>query len=199
MRWIRLKSVPVSLALGLGTLASAQTGPQGGQAPTLTPEMRARMAQMQPVIDLAQTVRLLPELEKNAATAVNRAQAKALLTILTTLQRSSAVQPNDARKYLTQIEDRILTEKQLSALDGLVIKAEAERAAQRARRPAGGAAGQARIPGLPGGGFGGQRPGGPAGQGGAGGQNAQPGSFNPFREGRGADALGAYIAALRKK
>ena len=34
------------------------------------------MAQMQPIIDLSQTVRLLPELEKNKATAMSKTQAK---------------------------------------------------------------------------------------------------------------------------
>ena len=75
--------------------------------------------------------------------------------------------------------------------------------------PSGAAGGQGgagvRIPGLPGGIGGGQRP---AGQGGSGanarGQNAQggqfdPTKFNPFKTGRGADALKTYIAALQKK
>jgi hypothetical protein len=87
-----------TLALGA---ASAQTGTQR----QMTPEMQARMKAMQPVNDLAQTVRLLPDLEKNKATALTKAQAKLLLPILTTIQKASSVQPNDARKYLTQIEE----------------------------------------------------------------------------------------------
>ncbi|WP_019009235.1 hypothetical protein [Deinococcus aquatilis] len=185
----------LTTALLLASVAAAQTAGSGFQ---MTPEMRARMAAMQPIIDLSQTVRLLPELEKNKATAITRTQAKTLLTILTTLQKA-AVQPNDAKKYLTQIEDKILTEKQLTALDTLVIKAEKEQQAQRAARQNGQTA---RVPGIPGGLLGGQRPGGQnaqrqAGTGQAG--QRQPGTFNPFKEGRGADALNSYIALLKKK
>lgn len=192
-----------TVTLGLVSLASAQTG-QGAQNPNLTPEMRARMAQMKPVMDLAQDVRLLPELEKNKATAMTKAQARQLLPILTALQQASAVAPNDAKKYLSQIEDKILTDKQLTAMDDLALKAEQERAARRAQAQAGGQAGGARVPGLPPffgpGGQGGVRTGaqGAAGQGGQA-QNAQPGQFNPFKQGRGADALKAYIAVLQKK
>ena len=119
----------LTAALTLATLASAQ---QTGQ--TLTAEQRARIAQMQPINDLSQTVRLLPELEKNKATAATKTQAKSLLTLLATLQKAAAIQPNDAKKYLTQIEDKILSDKQLTALDSLMLKAEQERAAQRAQR-----------------------------------------------------------------
>ena len=191
----------LTAALTLATLASAQ---QTGQ--TLTAEQRARIAQMQPINDLSQTVRLLPELEKNKATAATKTQAKSLLTLLATLQKAAAIQPNDAKKYLTQIEDKILSDKQLTALDALVIKAEKEREAQRTQRQAGGQSGAGvRIPGLPGGIGGGQRPAGQGGSGAnAGGQNAQggqfdPTKFNPFKTGRGADALKTYIAALQKK
>ncbi len=200
----------LTAALALTSLASAQ---QNGAAQNrqLTPEMRARMAQMQPINDLSQTVRLLPDLEKNKATAVTKAQAKSLLTLLGTLQKASAIQPNDAKKYLAQIEDKILTDKQLTALDDLMLRAEQQRAAQRAQRQAGGTQGGAgvRIPGLPGGGlggggFGGQRSGAQGGNGANGGQNApggqfDPTRFNPFKQGRGADALKAYIAVLQKK
>jgi hypothetical protein len=206
-----MKNVLVfTAALTLIPLASAQ---QNGSAQNrqMTPEMRARMAQMQPINDLSQTVRLLPDLEKNKATAVTRAQAKSLLTLLGTLQKASAIQPNDAKKYLAQIEDKILTDKQLTALDDLMLKAEQQRAAQRTQRQAGGTPGGAgvRIPGLPGGGFGGgagggQRSGAQGGNGANGGQNApggqfDPTKFNPFKQGRGADALKAYIAVLQKK
>lgn len=193
--------------LTLAAFASAQQTTPNRQ---MTPEMRARMAQFQTVNDLAQDIRLLPELEKNKATAMSKAQAKQLLPILTALQKATGVQPNDAKKYLTQIEDKILTDKQLTALDSLVLKAEKEREAQRAQRQAGsGAQGGAgvRLPGVPGGlggGFAGQRPGGQAARGAAGGQNAQggpfdPTKFNPFKQGRAADALKAYIAVLQKK
>lgn len=172
-------------ALTLGA-ASAQTGTQR----QMTPEMQARMKAMQPVNDLAQTVRLLPDLEKNKATALTRAQAKLLLPILTTIQKATSVQPNDAKKYLTQIEDKILTAKQLTALDSLMLKAEQDREARRTQaQRSGGQGGQG---GNGQGGPGGDRPGAPAGQG-------QPGQFNPFKQGRTAEQLGAYIKVLQKK
>jgi hypothetical protein len=198
-------SLFLTSVFALCAFASAQQNTPNRQ---MTPEMRARMAQFQSINDLAQDIRLLPELEKNKATALTKAQARQLLPILTALQKATSVQPNDAKKYLSQIEDKILTEKQLTALDGLMLKAEQQRAAQRAQRGTNGGGGQGqsgvRIPGVPGGfggGFGGQRPGG---QSVAGGQNAQggqfdPSKFNPFRQGRAADALKAYIAVLQKK
>ncbi|WP_019585404.1 hypothetical protein [Deinococcus apachensis] len=204
------KYVKVILPLGFVLLpvAAAQQSSRSGQnAPQLTPEMRARMAQMQPIMDLSQTVRLLPDLEKNKATAVTKAQARQLLPILTALQKAKAVQPNDAKKYLTQIEDKILTGKQLTALDDLTLKAEQEREARRAQAQQSGQGGQGgfRIPGVPGG-LGAQRAAGTGqnragqnGQGQGGPGNFQPGQFNPFAQGRGADALKQYIAVLQKK
>lgn len=191
--------------LALVTLASAQQGGQTGGR-QLTPEMQARMKQMQPILDLAQDIRLLPDLEKSPATAMTKAQARQLLPILTALQKASGIQPNDARKYLSQIEDKIMTDRQLTAMDDLQLKAEQERAARRAQAQASGGAGGVRIPGVPGagggfggGGFGGgQRPGGQNGAQGPGG-TFQPGQFNPFKQGRQADALKAYIAVLQKK
>lgn len=193
-----------ALTLALLGAVNAQTGTQR----QMTPEMQARMKAMQPVLDLAQTVRLLPDLEKNKATALTKAQAGQLLPILTAIQKASSVQPNDAKKYLTQIEDKILTDKQLTAMDDLQLKAEQEREARRTQaqrtQTQGGGQGQ-RVPGLPGGlggvlGGQGQRPGGagqaPAGQSGQGGQ---PGTFNPFKQGRAAGQLGAYIKVLQKK
>ncbi|GGR47689.1 hypothetical protein GCM10008959_06110 [Deinococcus seoulensis] len=190
--------VPAALtltALTLGAASAQQTGQR-----QMTPEMQARMKAMQPITDLAQTVRLLPDLEKNRATALTKAQAAQLLPILTTLQKAAAVQPNDAKKYLTQIEDKILTAKQLTALDGLFLKAEKEREAQRAQRQSSGQNAGTRIPGLPGGvgGFGGNRSGGQNAQG-QNGQGGQPGQFNPFKQERTAEQLKAYVALLKKK
>ncbi|MBZ9750423.1 hypothetical protein K7W42_06060 [Deinococcus sp. HMF7604] len=199
-----MKNVLMTAAVVSASFAAAQTSGQ----PQMSAEQRARMTQMQAVMDLAQTVRLLPELEKNKTTALTKAQAKVLLPILTTIQKAASVQPNDAKKYLTQIEDKVLTSKQLTALDTLMLKAEKEREAQRAQRQAGSQGGQARIPGVPGGflpGQGqGQRPSGQAGQGAQAArdgqaQGGQPGQFNPFKQGRSADDLKKYIAALQKK
>ncbi len=203
MKNIPLKSALLTAALALSALASAQ---QNGRQ-NLTPEQRARFAQMQSINDLAQDIRLLPQLEKNKATAMSKAQAKSLLSIFSALQKATSIQPNDAKKYLSQIEDKILTDRQLTAMDDLALKAEQQRTAQRAQRQAG-AGGQGagvRIPGLPGGFGGGARPGGQGGNAAnANGQNGQggqfdPSKFNPFKTGRGADALKAYIAVLQKK
>ncbi|MBB6017100.1 hypothetical protein ACFP9V_22875 [Deinococcus radiopugnans] len=185
----------LTTVLALATLAFAQ---QGGQ--TLSAEQRARMTQMQPANDLAQDIRLLPGLEKNKATAVTKAQARSLLSILTTLQKATSIQPNDAKKYLTQIEDKILTDTQLTALDALVIKDEKEREAQRAQRQATGqnSAGVL-LPGNLGGLGGGAASGRNTVNAGAQGSQFDPSKFNPFKDGRGADALKTYIAALQKK
>lgn len=194
---------PIVLALlATATAQSGQTpGGQGqGAGRALSPEMRARMAQMQPVMDLAQDLRLLPELEKNKATALTGAQAKQLLPIIATLQKARAVTAADARKYLAQIEDKLLNDRQLTALDSLHLKAEE---AREARRTQGGqrqgAQGLPRLPGMPGAAFGGRQ--------GAQGQGNQtrpagafdPANFNPFKAGRDADALKAYVATLQKK
>jgi len=192
------------LTLSLLTgLASAQQNTPRATPPQMTAEMRTRMAQMQPITDLAETVRLLPELEKNKATAVTRTQAKSLLSILTALQKAAAVQPNDAKKYLAQIEDKILTGKQLTALDSLLLKAEEQRAASRAQAQRSGQTGQPRIPGMPVPGMDGQgqsrtRQGGQN-QAGQGPGARQPGQCNPFKQGRTAEALTAYMKVLQKK
>ncbi len=192
------------LTLSLLTgLASAQQNTPRATPPQMTAEMRTRMAQMQPITDLAETVRLLPELEKNKATAVTRTQAKSLLSILTALQKAAAVQPNDAKKYLAQIEDKILTSKQLTALDSLLLKAEEQRAASRAQAQRSGQTGQPRITGMPLPGMAGQgqnrtRQGGQN-QAGQGPGARQPGQFNPFKQGRTAEALTAYMKVLQKK
>lgn len=193
------KAVLVSTALAVTALAAAQQSQGGNFQQNMTPEQRARFQAMKPIFDLAQDIRLLPDLEKNKATAMTRAQAQQLLPILTTLQKAASIQPNDAKKYLSQIEDKILTDKQLTAMDDLQLKAEQERQARAAQRQASGQSGQ-RLPGVPGGFFGGQRQGGQNGQN-AQGQNGQNGQrqFNPFKQGRSADALKAYIAVLQKK
>lgn len=196
--------LPTSL-LVLVSLASAQQGGMGqsGQQRQMTPEMQARMKQMQPIMDLAQGVRLLPDLEKNKATAMTRAQAAQLLPILKALQTAQALDPNNARKYLSQIEDKILTDRQLTAMDDLALKEEKERAARRAQAQKGQT--NTRIPGVPGGMLGGQNRAGQNNQNGSrnaqgqAGQGSRSGQFNPFKQGRQADALKAYIAVLQKK
>lgn len=181
----------------------AQPGQGGGQQRQLDPAQRARFAALQPVFDLSGRVSLMPELEKTPKTALTKAQAKQLLPLLLRLQGAPSITAQSATATLTQIEDKILTDAQVTALDDLDLKRQEERRAARASNP-GGAAGQGfRLPGLPGGAFGG-------GQGGQNrqGQNGQQasqggapgnGPFNPFTRGRGADTLKSYIAVLQKK
>ncbi|AZI43880.1 hypothetical protein EHF33_08915 [Deinococcus psychrotolerans] len=195
-----LKILTISASLLLGAASAQQGQPaqrQGGQQRQIDPAQRARFQAMRPVFDLASRVSLMAELEKNKAQAVTKAQAKQLVPLLQKLQTSASISGADATKMLSQIEDKILTDKQVTALDDLDLKRQEDRRAARAKQ---GSAQQGgiRIPGLPGGGFGGQNRQGQAGQAGTGGAPAG-GSFNPFKQGREADALKAYIALLQKK
>ncbi|UWX64055.1 hypothetical protein [Deinococcus rubellus] len=134
---------------------------------------------------------------------MTKAQAKQLLPLLQKLQSAASITAADATKTLSQIEDKILTDKQVTALDDLDLKRQEERRAARQKAGGNGQGSGFRIPGLPGGAFGGQN------RQGQNGQNAQgqqagrggPGSgpFNPFKQGRQADALKSYIALLQKK
>ena len=202
----------------LGAASAQQTQPaqgqntqtQNGQTQNnqrqLDPAQRARFQAMQPIFDLASRVSLLSELEKDKANAVTRTQARQLLPLLQKLQSAASLTAADATKTLGQIEDKILTDKQVTALDDLDLKRQEQRRA--ARQKAGGSAqgGGFRIPGLPGGAFGGgqgrqnqngQNQNGQGQQAGRGGPGSGP--FNPFKQGRQADALKAYIALLQKK
>lgn len=203
---LRVFSLSATLLLGA---ASAQQGQpaqgQNGAQRSLDPAQRARFQAMQPILDLASRVSLMSELEKNKAQAVTRAQAKLLLPLLQKLQTSASIAPADATRTLTQIEDKILTDKQVTALDDLDLKRQEERRAVR-QKAGGSAQGTSfRVPGLPGGAFGGQNRQRQTAQGqNAQGQQAGPGGpgsgpFNPFKQGRQADALKTYIALLQKK
>ncbi len=195
-----LKILMLSSSLLLGAAFAQQGQPaqrQGTQQRQLDPAQRARFQAMRPVLDLASRVSLMAELEKNKAQAVTKAQAKQLVPLLQKLQTSASLSGADATKMLSQIEDKILTDKQVTALDDLDLKRQEERRAARAEQGSNPQGGGFRIPGLPGGGFGGNRQGqaGPGAQAGGG----QSGSFNPFKQGRQADSLKAYIAVLQKK
>lgn len=195
-----LKILMLSSSLLLGAAFAQQGQPaqgQGGQQRQVDPAQRARFQAMRPVFDLSSRVSLMSELEKDKASAVTKAQAKLLVPLLQKLQSSASIAPADATKMLSQIEDKILTDKQVTSLDDLDLKRQEERRAARAKQSGNQQGGGFRIPGLPGGALGGQNRQGQNGQGQAGaGQN---GPFNPFKQGRQADALKAYIAVLQKK
>ncbi|WP_161881256.1 hypothetical protein [Deinococcus alpinitundrae] len=207
-----LKSASRILLLGavlLGAASAQQTQPAQGQnrpgQRQLDPAQRARFQAMQSIFDLASRVSLLSELEKDKANAVTKAQAKQLVPLLQKLQSAASLTAADATKTLSQIEDKILSDKQVTALDDLDLKRQEARRVARQKAGGSGQGGGFRIPGLPGGAFGGQnRPRQTAqGQNGQGQQagRGSPGSgpFNPFKQGRQADALKAYIALLQKK
>ncbi len=202
---LRLLTLCAALVLGAASAQQGGTTPSGQNQPRqLDPAQRARFQAMQPVLDLAGRVSLLSELEKTPATAVTKAQAKQLLPLLQKLTTATSITPADATKTLTQLEDKILSDKQVTALDDLDLKRQEERRALRAKSGGSAQGGGLRIPGVPVriGAQGQNRPAGQA----QGGQQAgqRPGGFgsgpfNPFKQGRQADALKKYIAVLQKK
>jgi hypothetical protein len=199
-----LQVLALSLALLGGASFAQQAQPAQGQPGQLDPAQRARFAALQPVFDLSGRVSLLPELEKSPKTALSKAQARQLLPLLQQLQSAPAITAQGATKTLTQIEDKILTDAQVTALDDLDLRRQEERRAARAKNPNSAGGQGLRIPGLPGGGLGGQgggqnRQGQNGQQAGQGGGAFGSGPFNPFTRGRNADTLKAYIAVLQKK
>lgn len=196
----------LTIALALTSLAFAQQGGQnGGPGGGQNPQFRAQFEKFRPIFDLTSTVGLLDDLNKDAKNTITKAQAAKLVPVLKNLQTRADLKPADAEKILSQIEDSILTDAQVTKMDDLLLARQEEMRARRARQGNGGGQGG----GLFGGGA---RPGGEAGQARPGGQNGQRGPgggmfaairdgkpFNPFKEGRMADNLKTLIAALAKK
>lgn len=174
------------LALTLLTPASAQTGAPGG-GPS-DPAVRARMQALRPIFDLVGRVSLLGEMDAQKALAITKAQAKALLPILRDLQVRSDLNAKDAAMILAKIEDKILTDQQVTWLDDTQLKREEER---RQRFQNGGAA-PSGANGTP-----------PAGAGAGGGamfQAIQAGKpFNPFKDERMGKPLTELVALLAKR
>jgi hypothetical protein len=160
------------------------------------PAMRARMQAYQPVFDLVGRVELMKELDAQPGLAITKAQAKTLVPILKNLQTRTDLKPKDAAAILSQIEDKILTDKQVTWLDDTQLK-RAEERRQRAQNggsaPANGQgaqAGQGAANGArgPGGGRGGMF------------QAMQTGQpFNPFKDDRMGKPLADLIALLAKR
>jgi hypothetical protein len=195
----------------------AQTDPGGPQPPNgqtalggrtaPSAQMQAAMKKYQPVMDLVGTVNLLAEMDKVQAVAISKDQAKKLAPILKDLGSRADLKPADATKILTNLEDKILTDKQVTWLDDAQLKRQEERR-KRAAQTTGSSV---RLPGLPSAGSVG------AGQAGAG-QNANrpagaPGGdrqaqmeamlngkpFNPFKSRRGQENLKALTALVAKR
>ena len=112
--------------------AMTQTGAPGG-GPS-DPAVRARM---QPIFDLVGRVGVLGEMDAQKALAMTKAQAKSLLPILKDLQMRADLKAKDATAILVMIEDKMLTDKQVTWLDDTQPGREEER---RQRFQNGGAA-----------------------------------------------------------
>jgi hypothetical protein len=180
----------------------APGGAPGGGFGRNDPKMQAAFKKYQPVFDLMSTVNLLVDMDKEKAVAISKDQAKKLAPILKDLGSRADLKPADATKILTNIEDKILSDKQVTWMDDTRLKRQEERRKQAA---ANGANGAVRLPGVPGTGNG-QNANRPAGAGGPGGDrkaqmeamlNGKP--FNPFKTGRGQENLKALSDLITKR
>jgi hypothetical protein len=184
----------IAAVLALFSVSLAQTGGTGGPDPA----MRARMQAYQPVFDLTGRVSLMLEMDKQKGLAITKAQAKTLLPILKDLQTRADLKPKDATTILSKIEDKILTDKQVTWLDDTQLQREEERR-QRFQNGGGGAPNAAGAPGAGGaqGAAGGARPGGA--RGGMFQAISQGKPFNPFKDDRMGKPLADLIALLAKR
>ena len=198
-----------SLVLGTSFAQGDPTPPGGtpGGAPgggfgRNDPKMQAAFKKYQPVFDLMSTVNLMVDMDKEKTVAITKDQAKKLSPVLKDLGSRTDLKPADATKILTNIEDKILNDKQVTWMDDTRLKRQEERRKQAA---ANGANGAVRLPGVPGTGNG-QNANRPAGAGGLGGDrraqmeamlNGKP--FNPFKSGRGQESLKALTTLIAKR
>ena len=112
-------------SIALLTSALAQTGAPGG-GPS-DPAVRARMQVMQPIFDLVGRVSSLKEMDAQKVLALTKAQSKSLLPILEDLHMRTDLKAKDAAAILAKIEDKILSDKQVTWLDDTQLKREEER------------------------------------------------------------------------
>jgi hypothetical protein len=182
--------------------------PGGGFGRNADPKMQAAFKKYQPVFDLMSTINLMVDMDKEKAVAITKEQAKKLAPILKDLGSRADLKPADATKILTNIEDKILNDKQVTWMDDTRLKQQEERRKRAAANGANGANGAVRLPGLPGAGNGqgGQNANRPAGVGGPGGDrkaqmeamlNGKP--FNPFKTGRGQENLKVLTDLIAKR
>jgi hypothetical protein len=194
-----------SLLLGSSFAQGDPGGPPPGGNPGggfgRDPKMQAAFKKYQPVFDLIGTVNLLVDMDKEKDLAISKDQAKKLAPILKDLGSRSDLKPADATKILTNIEDKILNDKQVTWMDDTRLKQQEER---RKRAAANGAnSGGVRLPGVGGTGQGGNRQGGQGGPGGD--RKAQMDAmlngkaFNPFKAGRGQENLKALSDLIAKR
>ncbi len=179
-------------------------GGGGGFGRNADPKMQAAFKKYQPVFDLVSTVNLLADMDKEKTMAITKDQAKKLVPILKDLGSRADLKPVDATKILTNIEDKILTDKQVTWMDDTRLKQQEERRKRAAANGAGNNGG-VRLPGVggTGGGQGGNRPAGAGGQGGD--RRVQMEAmlngkaFNPFKTGRGQENLKALSDLIAKR
>ena len=189
----------------LFSVSFAQQGPGGGGPGGANPQMREAFKKYQPVFDLVSTINLMADMDKEKTLAITKDQAKKLAPILKDLGSRADLKPTDATKILTNIEDKILNDKQVTWMDDTRLKRQEERRKQAEAN--GGNNGGVRLPGLPGGGPGagqGNRQAGPGGPGGGDRRaqmeamlNGKP--FNPFKTGRSQESLKALTALIAKR
>jgi hypothetical protein len=198
---------PLLLTLAISSLfalAIAQQAPPGGGGFAPNPAMQAKMKKYQPWFDLTSTITLMNDVDKEKGLGFSKAQAKLALPILKDLAARAVLKPEDATKITTKLEDTVINDKQLKWMDDTQLKRDEERRKQMAARAATNASNSTiRLPGV-GGAGGGNRPPGAGGPGGGGQRamfdaimNDKP--YNPFKAGRGADALKTLTATLSKR
>lgn len=195
-----------SLLLGTSFAQGDPGGPPPGGNPGggfgQDPKMQAAFKKYQPVFDLMSTVNLMVDMDKEKAVAITKDQAKKLAPILKDLGSRADLKPADATKILTNIEDKILNDKQVVWMDDTRLKQQEERR-KRAAANGGGSNGGVRLPGV-GGTGGGNRQQGAGGQG-SGDRRAQMEAmlngkpFNPFKSGRGQESLKALSDLIAKR
>jgi hypothetical protein len=214
--------LPVLSSLVLVGLALGQQQPPGGGNGQNRNQMRELMQKYQPWFELAQSLALMQEVDKQKGLAFTKAQAKIGLPILTDLGKRAALAPKDATKILDTLESKFVNAKQLVWMDKTRLAREEERRKRAEERrlqqqgtgqtPNVGALAQGAAQGRPagagaGGGFFGARPGGQTGQTGQPDprarkmfeamQNNKP--FNPFKDGVQSDELKKFVQLMTKR
>jgi hypothetical protein len=196
-----LSSLLLSFSFAQGDPGGPSPGGNPGGGFGRDPKMQAAFKKYQPVFDLMGTMNLLVDMDKEKDLAITKDQAKKLAPILKDLGSRPDLKPADATKILTNIEDKILTDKQVTWMDDTRLKQQEERRKRAAAN--GGNGGGVRLPGVGGTGQAGNRP---AGAGGPGGDrraqmeamlNGKP--FNPFKTGRGQENLKALSDLIAKR
>jgi hypothetical protein len=202
-----------SLAL-LGLALGQQQPPAGAPNGQNRSQMRELMQKYQPWFELAQSLALMQEVDKEKGLAFTKAQAKIGIPILTDLGKRTALAPKDATKILDTLESKFVSAKQLVWMDKTRLAREEERRKRAEERrlqqgngqtPNVGALAQGAAAGRPpgAGGFTGARPG----------QNGQMDArvrkmfeamqnnkpFNPFKDGMQADDLKKFMQLISKR